>query len=174
MIKTNVIDKGLPKKEAGKILKEQLSSRLGGFEQSVPESIRNQGQRAAAAYFEGLSATTVTRARNFGQIGLMEEAGITQVVWSSVEDERTSEICLAMNGRVFTIDLVKAQQSKILEQTTADAVKELFPWRKDLSEFGLRRGDKLSSHEASKTLAENGVPIVPPAHFRCRSELVPA
>lgn len=173
MIKKNVIDRGLPKKEAGRELGEQISRRLGGFDQAVPESIRNQGQLAASAYFEGLSATTVTRARNFGQIALMEEAGIAQVVWSSVEDERTSEICLAMNGRVFTIDLVKAHQNRILEQTTSDEVKELFPWRKDLSEFGLKRGERLSSREASQMLAEKGVPIVPPAHFRCRSELVP-
>ncbi len=173
MIKTNVIDRGLPKKEAGIALKEQLSRRLGGFEQSVPETIRSQGQLAASAYFDGLSATTVTRARNFGQINLMDEAGVTRVIWSSVEDERTSEICLAMNGRVFTLDLVKAQQNRILEQTSADAVKELFPWRKDLSEFGLGRGDRVSSYEASQLLAENGVPIVPPAHFRCRSELIP-
>src|SRR3989344_1095175 len=173
MIKINVIDRGLPKKEAGQFLRNQLSSRLGGFEQSVPETIRNQGQLAASAYFEGLSATTVTRARNFGQIDLMEEAGVSTVVWSSVEDERTSEICLLMNGRVFTLELVRAQQNRILEQTSADAVKELFPWRKDLSEFKLGRGEGLSSHETSKLLAESGVPIVPPAHFRCRSELVP-
>ena len=120
-----------------------------------------------------ISATTVTRARNFGQIDLMEEADITTVVWSSVEDERTSEICLLMNGRIFTLDLVKAQQNRILEQTSADAVKELYPWRKDLSEFKIGRGERLSSHETSKLLAESGVPIVPPAHFRCRSELIP-
>ena len=174
MIKQNVIDQGLPKKEAGTVLQEQISQRLGGFDQAVPESIRNQGQGAASAYFEGLSATSVTRARNFGQINLMDEAGITQVMWSSVMDDRTSDICASMNGRVFTIDMVKAQQTRILEQDTSDAVANLYPWRKDLSEFNLKPGERLSSFEASNLLASSGVPIVPPAHFRCRSELVPA
>lgn len=174
MIRSNVIERGLPKREAGQALREQLASRLGGFDVSVPETIRSQGQRAAAAYFNGLSSTTVTRARNFGQINLMDEVGVAQVVWSSVIDNRTSEICLLMHGRVFTLDLVKAQQNKILEQTSADAVKELFPWRKDLSEFSLKPGERLSSYETSQLLAASGVPIVPPAHFRCRSELIPA
>lgn len=174
MIRSNVIGRGLPKREAGQALREQLAGRLGGFDASVPETIRSQGQRAAAAYFDGLSSTTVTRARNFGQINLMDEVGIAQVVWSSVIDDRTSEICLLMHGRVFTLDLVKAQQNKILEQTSADEVKELFPWRKDLSEFNLKPGERLSSYETSQLLAASGVPIVPPAHFRCRSELIPA
>ena len=173
IINDAVFGKGLAKREAGEFLQKELSRRLGGFDESVPESILRQGQRSISSYFEGLSTTTVTRARNFGQISLMDEIGVLEVIWVSVEDDRTSEICLAMNGRVFTIDQVKEQMSAILSLQSSEDLKSNFGWRKDLSEFGLRIGDRLSSFETSQLLVQSGVPIVPPAHFRCRSELVP-
>lgn len=174
MIDNAVVRQGMPKKQAGEFLMERLSRRLGGFQQSVPASLKSAGQRAASAYFEGLSATSVTRARNFSQINLMDEVGITRLTWASIIDNRTSQICAEMNGRVFTIQQVKAQKNSILEQETAEALKSNFGWKKNLSEFGLRAGEGLNSAEASDLLARNGVPIIPPAHFRCRSELVPS
>lgn len=174
LINESVFQRGMPKREAGEFLRDELSKRLGGLDQTVPEALRHQGQRAANAYFEGLSVTTVNRARNFGNINLMDEVGILQVVWASIIDNRTSEICLEMNGRVFTLEMVKAQQRSILEEETSEGIKEKFGWRKNLSEFGLRAGERLSSIEAAQLLVDSGVPIVPPAHFRCRSELQPA
>jgi len=174
LINEGVFQRGMPKRQAGEFLRDELSKRLGGLDRAVPEALRRQGQRSANAYFEGLSVTSVTRARNFGNINLMDEVGVLQVVWASIIDNRTSEICLDMNGRVFTLEMVKAQQRAILDEETSEGIKEKFGWRKNLSEFGLRAGERLSSIEAAQLLADSGVPIVPPAHFRCRSELQPA
>lgn len=174
IIDNAVIKQGLPKREAGKFLERELSKKLGGFIRTVPKSIRQQGQRSISSYFEGLSATTVTRARSFSSLNLMREAEIQSYVWASVLDERTSTICIQMDGRVFEIKIGVEQMEKLLEMESGEDLKENFGWRRDLSEFNLKEGQKLSSKETARLLAENGVPIVPPAHWRCRSEIFPA
>lgn len=173
-IEDAVVGRGLPKREAGQFLMDELTRRLGGFTEAVPPSLRRQGQEAARSYFEGLSATSITRARAFSSLNLMAEAGITSYRWASIVDSRTSEICLAMEGRLFSVELGQAQMQKILSQRTAGGLKEAAPWRDDLSEFDLSRGVRLDSFDVANLLAAQGVPIVPPAHFRCRSELIPA
>jgi len=173
IIQKRVFEKGLSKKEAGVVLRNQISKRIGGFQQLVPRSILLNGQKSITSYFEGLSATTITRARAFSNLNLMVGARITQLRWSSIVDNRTSTICLQMDGRVFPIELAQSQMQDILKQKNSQDIVENFKWRKDLSEFNLSRGQKLNSNDAANLLARNGVPIVPPAHFRCRSEIVP-
>lgn len=169
LIDKGVIKKGLPKKQAGEFLRRELAKKLGGLDKVIPASIRNKGQRSQTAYFEGLSATNVTRARSFSQLIMMDDARIKSYVWDSIIDNRTSEICSLMNGRIFSVDLGIEQMNKILNVKNSDELKNNFSWRKDLSEFGLKRGQKLGSTEISQVLARAGVPIVPPAHFRCYS-----
>jgi len=165
---------GLNKRETGIFLERELSRKLGGFLQTVPKSIKILGQRAQSNYFEGLAATTVTRARGFSDLNLMNEAGIERYVWRSIIDNRTSKICLQMDGRIFEIKTGMSQMNKILSMKSSDQLKKEFPWRRDLSEFGLGAGEKLSSREVSDKLAASGVLVVVPAHSLCRSSIEPA
>jgi SPP1 gp7 family putative phage head morphogenesis protein len=169
-----IVERGLPKREAAQFVMDELGRKLGGFLEAVPASIRRQGQEATRHYFEGLAATTLTRARGFGALTLMNDAGIVNYRWLSIVDNRTSEICLAMDGRIFPVELGQDQMRRILEQDTADGLIETAGWRKDLSEFDLARGQRLDSFDVANLLSAQGVPIIPPAHYRCRSELIPA
>ena len=103
----------------------------------------------------------------------MSEAGVTQVQFSAVIDHRTSEVCLQMNGRIFTIEQAKTNMDNILGQDSIEGLKTVAPWFRDLSSFGVGAGEKLTDSITSSRLAEAGV-IIPPLHFRCRSEIVPA
>jgi len=167
-------EKGLNQREAGLFLEKELSKKLGGFLQTVPKSIRKLGQRAQTNYFQMLHATNITRARGFSDLNLMGEAGIEKYIWRSIIDNRTSAICLQMNGRVFEVKTGMKQMNKILSMQSSDALKKEFPWRRDLSEFGLGAGEKLSNIDISNKLAANGVPVTVPAHASCRSSIEPA
>lgn len=173
-IQKNVFAKGLNKQEAGEFLQSELTRINGGnaFD-AVPPAIRRQGLNGVNAYYEGLSSTNVTLSRNFANISAMDEAEIQQLVFSAVVDRRTSNICLQMNGRIFTIEQARGFRDQVFNAEDVEDLKSFATWRKDLSEFGLSAGQQLNDPQTSARLARNGV-IVPPLHFRCRSELFPA
>lgn len=170
-----VFEKGLNKKQAGIFLQKELTRKLGGdaFRQSVPASIRLQGKKAISAYHEGLSATNVTLTRAGANIQSMQQAEVQQIQFVAVIDNRTSQICASMDGRIFTLEQTGNFMKGVMDAKDADELKEFAPWRKDLSEFGVKAGQKLNDKAVQADLAKAGV-IVPPLHFRCRSELHPA
>ena len=171
-IQRGVFEKGLNKAQAGEFLKKELSRKLGGkaFVESVPPGIRAQGINSVNAYHEGLSATNVTLTRNMSNIQLMNEGGVTQVEVVAVMDNRTSTICQQMDGRIFTIEQVNKYAKQVMEADSVADLQEFGKWQRDLSGFGLKEGQKLTDSDASARLAEAGV-LVPPYHFRCRTEL---
>lgn len=172
-IQEAVIEKGMNRADAGIFLKQELTKTLGGnISGALPASI-STGQAATSAYFEGLAATNVTYARNFAQIQLMDEVGVLQVIFQAIIDNLTSEVCLQMDGRVFTVEQAKEHRQKVLEADDVESLKQVAPFTRSLEAFGTGAGRDLNSPDMQDALARAGV-IVPPLHFRCRSELHPA
>lgn len=169
-----VFEKGLNKAQAGKFLQKELTRKLGGraFIESVPPSIREQGVKSINAYHKGLSATNVTLTRNAANIQSMQQAGITQVQFVAVIDNLTSVVCSEMDGRIFQLEQAANFIGRVMEAENVDDLKEFAPWRKDLKEFNLSAGQSLTDPKVQDRLAKAGV-VVPPLHFRCRSELHP-
>lgn len=168
-IQRGVFDKGLNKAQAGEFLKKELTRINGGNAfASVPRSVQAQGLNSVNAYYEGLSATNVTTARNFANIEHMDEAGVTRIQFAAIIDNRTSEICQQMDGRIFTIEQAKDFRQQYLDAENVEQVKSFATWHKNLQSIP---GNQSGSDISSQDLAQAGV-IVPPLHFRCRSELV--
>jgi len=167
-ITKNVLEKGMNKAQAGEFLKKELTRINGGNAfSSTPASIQAQGLKSVNAYYEGLSATNVTLARNFANVQHMVDAGILRVQFDAIIDNRTSQICSQMDGRIFTIEQVTAFRDQYLEADSVEAVKGFATWHKNVGSIpGNSKGLDISSAD----LASAGV-IVPPLHFRCRSEL---
>lgn len=171
-IQKNVIQKGLNNTDATALLKQDLTTKLGGNIQGALPSSVAKGQMSVNAYFEGLNVTNVTWARNFSQINHMHEVGIRQVIFNAIIDRLTSQVCSQMDGRVFTIEQAIKHQENVLNAENVEQVKIIAPFTRNLSSFGLKEGQKLNDPETSAALAKAGV-MVPPIHFRCRSELQP-
>lgn len=171
-IKRGVFDKGLNKVQAGEFLKKELRRKLGGkaFQTSVPPGIRAQGIKAVNAYHEGLSATNVTLTRNMANIQSLNDAGVTQAQFVAVIDNRTSQICQQMDGRIFELSQLNGYANQVMAAENVEDLKEFGKWQRDLSSFGLKAGEKLSDADTSARLARAGV-LVPPLHMRCRSEI---
>lgn len=156
------LERGLNHADTSVFLEQELTKTLGGnISQALPASVA-QGQASSAAYFEMLTATNVTYARNFAHVNLMTEGGITRVVFDAILDRTTSQICEQMNGREFTIEQAVIHQQKVLDAENVAELKLIAPFTRTISA-------KASSAE----LAAAGV-LIPPLHGKCRSEINPA
>jgi hypothetical protein len=174
IIETAVLDKGLNKKQAGDFLKSELTRKLGGsaFRTAIPDSVWEQGQKSVDNYFEGLSDTHMTMSKSFSNIVAMNEARIRKIQFVAIVDNRTSQICLEMDGRIWEIEMVNDVMARMLESENVDELKEAAPWKRDLSDFNVGRGERLDDPILAGDLAKAGV-VIPPLHFRCRSSLQP-
>lgn len=147
--------KGMDRKAAGKFIAKVLQETLDKVE--VPDRFRG----TAASYFEGLAANIATNARVRGQIRSFSDIGITTYEIVNPMDERTSEICLYMNGKVFKVSDAEAQIEASAAAKTPAELRSVHPWLKadEIKKIG---------EGGTKALAEAGLAL-PPYHFRCRS-----
>ena len=160
------LEKGLNHQDASAFLSQRLTETLGGnIASALPASVAT-GKASTTAYFEMLNATNVTYARNFSNINLMREAEISRLIFNAIIDRVTSVVCNQMNGRVFTIEQAMEHQVSVLDAVNVEALQGIAPFTRNLKDFNLKAGEKLTSTKTSARLAAAGV-IVPPLHGRC-------
>ena len=140
------IEQGLGREEVGKALKEMLGEQFKG---------------RSDAYWRGLAANAITRARNMGAIESMVEAEITEYEVLAVMDERTSAICREMNGRIIKVEQAVRLRNALLDAKSPEDVKKIAPWLK-LEDI---RGKPTGTLPVGMAF--------PPYHFHCRSTVVP-
>ncbi len=136
---------GLGRKEVGAILKDKLA---GQYDKTD-------------AYWKGLAATVINRARCFGGVSAMEQAMVEEYEILAMMDEKTSPFCRMMDGHVFTLgDAVKARDD-MLSSTNPEEVKKVHPWIPH----------KKALTMTHKELVANGQAL-PPYHFYCRTTYI--
>ena len=145
------LKQGLGRKEVAKALRAAFSDR---FDQSL-------------SYWQGLSATVLTRSSVMGTTQALIEAEAKTYEFLSVNDERTSEICRHLDGKVFKVDVARDIRDRLLNSKSPEDAKEITPWP-----TGEYLQEALSTSSAND-LAAMGI-AVPPLHFHCRSEIVVA
>lgn len=139
---------GLGREDIGQTLKTFFSDYEG-----VP--VRPQ------TYWDGLAANGMNRSRNFGSISGYEDVGVTQFMIAAVLDNRTSEICRDMDGRIIDLGYATDQRDAMMAASDPEAVKTIAPWPK-LSDI---------AGKSTQEVVDQGV-ILPPYHFRCRTGIV--
>jgi len=122
-------------------------------------------------YFKGLAEHTSLKVREFARIENYKKLGAEWYMIVAVMDERTSEICRYLNGKIFAVaDAVKSMdaQMRICEENDFESakkhLKEIAPFVKD----------------SDLEYNEDGLPVgikgqfspFPPFHWRCRSRTV--
>jgi SPP1 gp7 family putative phage head morphogenesis protein len=140
----NALDTGIGRKA----LAEDLKRELGGV---APEDYK---------YWDVASSAALVRARSFGTISGMEEAGITEYEILAMMDERMCPICGEMNGRVFSVAETRKVIDSALGLDDPKAFKAAMPWQ-----------TKPAIGVSSAKLASSGQGI-PPFHGRCRCTLI--
>jgi SPP1 gp7 family putative phage head morphogenesis protein len=164
---------GLSNAEAGILLQRELSKSLGLTVKEVGQ-LAPQGQGGSAkSYFQGLARTTTNRSQNFSRVNLMSQAEITDYEIVAIIDKRTSDICLQMDGRRFSVKDGMAHIDSVLGAKTPSGLRQVAGWRDSLKELGIK--NPLSGKTSSKIsaiLSGNGMAL-PPYHFRCRTQVRP-
>lgn len=146
-IKQFVFEEGLSYEAAGKELKRIFGEHLERSE----------------LYWQGLASTVSTRARSFGALEAMSELGVVSYEYINPQDERTSDICRALDGKIFSVKGAVALKQKLLNAKTPEEVKEITPWPK-VTELYRKSG----VIKTSEQLLAQGI-AWPPLHFHCRS-----
>jgi|GEM_PF-229077 len=142
----SVIDEGLSRDEAGNRFQEIFGATFN----------------RSSAYWEGLSNHVVTRSREFGAVEGYQKAGVTYLKIDAVLDDRTSEICRQMHGRIIPVKKAVNLRDKLIKAKNPEEVKSIAPW---LDADSVR--DKLTSN------LPEGMSL-PPYHFNCRTRTIAA
>ena len=139
----DVLSGKLARKDLAIRLKDELSTTLKG----------------SLSYFEGVADNIINQNRNLTTI-LDRNEGLKYFKVQARMDDKTSEICRSMHGRLIPVKHLDAQAKKILNSKNMSDKKAAAIWQ---SKAYHGRSDKLPSNFG-----------LPPYHFHCRTMLVPA
>lgn len=116
-------------------------------------------------YFDLLADHVLTKTQNMGHVAGYEEAGVEYVRIVAVIDQKTSQICRTMNGRIFEVKGFRKQYDKIVSSAKKhdiEGVKAAQPM------LNYETSKKISNMTSTKEFKALGFQM-PPYHFHCRT-----
>lgn len=140
------------------IIKAELS-----MEEAVRDMVLGNGEMMA----DIASNLTTSRLVNYGALYEMHATGIASYQLEATLDQRTSQVCRRMHGKVFNVEQALTHTEKVLRTTDPQELRQAAPWIKS-NKATLYQLEHLSNAE----LAGKGY-SVPPFHPRCRTIVVP-
>lgn len=136
----------------GEVARSELAGRLKEeFASELKQSVR---------YFEGVSDHIISQNQNISTVNQARKYGVKYYKVVAVMDNRTSAICRSMNGRLIPAEHIERQCDNIMNAKDMASKKAAATWAKAPYNG---RSDKMDSNFG-----------MPPYHFRCRTEIVPA
>lgn len=136
----------------GEVARSELAQRLKDeFASELKQSVR---------YFEGVSDHIISQNQNISTVNQARKYGVKYYKVVAVMDSRTSAICRSMNGRLIPAEHIERQCDNIMNAKDMASKKAASTWAKAPYNG---RSDKMDSNFG-----------MPPYHFRCRTEIVPA
>ena len=136
----------------GEVARSELAGRLKDeFASELKQSVR---------YFEGVSDHIISQNQNISTVNQARKYGVKYYKVVAVMDSRTSAICISMNGRLIPAEHIERQCDNIMNAKDMASKKAAATWAKAPYNG---RSDKMDSNFG-----------MPPYHFRCRTEIVPA
>lgn len=135
----------------------------------------DDGNRRALNYFRGFTEHAASRVRSVGQITGYEKANIEYAQVVATLDDRTTEICREMNGRLIPVrimsevknDLVSIETEGRSVDEVKDDLKRIVPFWNDKN-----TKDQISGRDTKNILQHHRELSMPPYHWRCRTKTV--
>ena len=151
-------------------------------------------------YMRVVSSQAMNGSRVYGALKGLDAAGFDSYAFEAVVDERTTEVCRLMDGKVFRIAPALQKYDDIASNPDPEAVRDLKPWvnertradgRREMytkdraglvtvigivDERGFGVADKIGAYSnvaSLPTMEQLGLSY-PPLHGLCRSTIVPA
>jgi len=128
--------------------------------------------KGSDSYFEGLAEHTSLRVREFGRLTNYQKLGATQYQIVAVIDDRTSDICLALDGKIFPLDKAITCMNTMFEVGEMHNFEEAKERLKKLAPF-VSEKDVVYDDETGMPIGVNGYHVpFPPFHWRCRTRTI--
>jgi len=122
-------------------------------------------------YFEGLAEHTSLRVREFARLNNYAKLGAVKYQIVAVMDDRTSDICRALNGKVFEVKLALETMNAMFDTPEFTTIEEAKSRLKKLAPF--ISDDQIEYDKDNVPIGINGEhSIFPPFHWRCRSRTI--
>lgn len=155
VIRSVILERGLPIKEAAKVLEAEIRGALGVKEADsvIPTQFKNNPQ----AYFEIVSSNASVTSTSLSRMISMSDAGIEKYRITAILDTHTSTICRSLDGKEFSVEKTMGAVEKFFGVESLDQLESSFGFTKDGS---------------VPKWAAQGLGF-PPYHHRCRTTVVP-
>jgi hypothetical protein len=157
--------------EMAKIITEQQSK--ADTAKAIQEMMIGQGKNSYA-YSKMLVETNGTWARSIGKVSALEDAGVTEYFYQVTNDDVTSEICQALDGKSNTIQNAQQTRDDYLNMDTSDykiaksQLENFSPFIK-ATDNGFSAAGK--NYAADDIMDIPGIAL-PPFHANCRTEII--
>lgn len=112
--------------------------------------------------------TTTNKMRSYASVNYMQQVGVAQFEVLALIDNKTSDICRKMNGKVFS---VPASRARILQvsKSQPSSVPRVTPFVSSV--FKASELDELDDLSGSDLLSTHGI-FAPPYHANCRTQIL--
>jgi SPP1 gp7 family putative phage head morphogenesis protein len=122
----------------------------------------NQLGERSYDYYNSLAEHQTNTVRELGKVNGFEAAGVVSYEIRAVIDDRTSDICLRLDGTVFPVERAIEYRDNILSLSNPEDIKQASPWLTPEQVAELPDDDA----ELPPGLS------LPPYHFNCRTIIV--
>jgi len=169
-----LIEQGLDRKDAGRVLEDAVSKEFGLAGETRSEFAPTVPARYAgnpSLYFDAVVSTSAHQSRTFGKVSAFNDAGIQTIQLINPLDRRTGVICQQLAGQVFTTEIAVDHMNGVLGAKDPKDIKNIAPWLSGSQIESILSGTQVGSPAASVKLSKAGV-MLPPFHAFCRTEPV--
>ena len=123
-------------------------------------------------YFNVVVNQVLNNSRNYSSLNFYNEAEIKSFTVLSVLDERTSDICVQMDGKVLEVEIALDKYKDYDKAKTKEEVKEVNPWLDLLGDVVSYKNNVIDGNTTGADLQAMGINS-PPYHALCRSTITP-
>lgn len=181
-VKSEVLDAHLwaEQKISRNLKPEERFSQMNAYVSDRLEKSFGKIENAPENYWKTYSANALNNARTYSllrEFKNQESSGVVGYRIRAVIDSRTSNICLALNGRTFGIDQALDRFDSFFSASSLDEIKSISPMvmgdDKNGFSYSNASGVKTSLNANQHSDLVSGGISFPPFHFNCRSTVEP-
>jgi SPP1 gp7 family putative phage head morphogenesis protein len=126
--------------------------------------------KGSQSYFEGLAEHTGLRVREFSRLTNYKRLGATHYQIVAVIDDRTSDICRALDGKIYPLDKALGMMEKMFEVNENWSAEDAKAHLREVAPFV--RADQIERDSDNQPIIVGEHVGFPPFHWRCRTRTI--
>jgi SPP1 gp7 family putative phage head morphogenesis protein len=122
-------------------------------------------------YFEGLAEHTSLRVREFARLTNYQKCGAKYYQIVAVLDDRTSDICRALDGKIFPLNVAIDTMNAMFQVADMNDIDDAKAHLKRLAPFVSEKQIEYNDQDEPVGIHGSHTPF-PPFHWRCRTRTI--